>query len=159
MTRGHPTLALAFGLGLLACGSPTGPSSPSSAGDLAARLRRAGASVEARGAVSHFFFSVESAAFAVDDPVTRLHVFEYATREQAEAEAALVQPDGRTIAGRTGGPALIHICWIATPHFYLSGRLIVLYTGDDARVTALLADLLGRPFAGGSPNPPGDICR
>ena len=39
--------------------------------------------------------------------------------------------------------------WMATPHFFKSGKLIVLYLGDDVAVMTLLTGLLGPQFAGG----------
>jgi hypothetical protein len=39
--------------------------------------------------------------------------------------------------------------WMATPHFFKSGSLLVLYVGDDAEILDLLKDSLGDQFAGG----------
>ena len=39
--------------------------------------------------------------------------------------------------------------WMATPHFFKSGKLIVLYLGDDVEVMTLLTGLLGPQFAWG----------
>jgi hypothetical protein len=102
--------------------------------------------------------SVDAGLFDVNAVGTRMQVFEYATREQADAEAALVDHEGRIIAGRAGGPTYA-VCWIGTPRFYRDGRLIVLYLGDDAGALAVLGRVLGGPFAGGIPNPPEDPCR
>ncbi len=40
------------------------------------------------------------------------------------------------------------VTWVAAPHFYKSGRLIVLCVGDDAGVIAALEAALGAQFAG-----------
>jgi hypothetical protein len=38
--------------------------------------------------------------------------------------------------------------WIAPPHFFKSGRLIVLYIGEAPAVLEALADTLGPQFPG-----------
>ena len=38
--------------------------------------------------------------------------------------------------------------WIAPPHFFKSGRLIVLYIGEEPRLLQGLAHILGPQFAG-----------
>jgi hypothetical protein len=70
-----------------------------------------------------------------------LQVFEYRDAERAAADAAQIGPDGN--------PSTMMISWLATPHFYQAGQLIVLYVGDDQTVVDLLIGLLGPPFAGG----------
>lgn len=70
-----------------------------------------------------------------------IQVFEYGDSESAAADAAEIGPDGN--------PSTTMISWLATPHFYRSDHLIVLYVGDDQAVVDLLSTLLGPPFAGG----------
>jgi hypothetical protein len=41
------------------------------------------------------------------------------------------------------------ITWIATPHFFSSGRLLVLYVGDNNEILSMLEQLLGPQFTGG----------
>lgn len=72
-------------------------------------------------------------------PVT---VFVYADAPAAAADAATVAPDGRAV-----GDTVLR--WTASPHFYLQGSLLVLYVGDDDRVTSLLTMVLGEQIAGG----------
>jgi hypothetical protein len=38
--------------------------------------------------------------------------------------------------------------WVATPHFYEAGKLIVLYVGEDSGVVGVLEEALGPQFAG-----------
>ena len=38
--------------------------------------------------------------------------------------------------------------WVATPHFYKTGKLIVLYVGDNMTVISTLETVLGPQFAG-----------
>jgi len=104
-------------------------------------LRTAGATVEPTGEVTQPFFSVTGNIIVVngDD----VQAFEYADVAAAEAEAALVSSDGSAV-----GTSMIG--WVATPHFYKAGRLIVLYVGDSEAVTDVLESVLGQQFAGRS---------
>ena len=71
-----------------------------------------------------------------------VQVFGYATKAAAEADASRVTADGTTIG--TSKPT-----WIATPHFFRSGKLIVLYLGSNQDIVDLLQTTLGNQFAGG----------
>ncbi len=102
-------------------------------------LRAAGATVEPAGDISQPFFSVKGNAITVNGE--NVQVFEYADAATADTEAALVSPDGSSV-GTT------MISWVAAPHFYKTGRLIVLYVGDDTAVINVLEDVLGAQFAG-----------
>ncbi len=103
-------------------------------------LRAAGASVVPAGEILQPFFSVTGNAISVDGG--NVQVFEYADSEEAEAQAALVSPEGSPI-GTT------MVSWIAPPHFYRAGKIIVLYVGDDAGLINRLESVLGTQFAGG----------
>lgn len=70
-----------------------------------------------------------------------MQVFEYADEEAATAEAELVAPDG-------GSVGTTMITWVATPHFFRQGRLIVLYIGDGEAALEALEAALGPQFAG-----------
>ena len=104
-------------------------------------LRQAGATVEPAGEVSQPFFAVAGNIIVVNGG--DVQVFEYADAAAAEAEAALVSPDGSSV-----GTSMIG--WVASPHFYKAGRLIVLYVGDSEAVTDVLESVLGQQFAGRS---------
>jgi hypothetical protein len=67
--------------------------------------------------------------------------FEFPSTKAFEEMRSTIRPRGDTI-----GDAIIN--WDA-PHFYCSGRLIVLYFGDKQRTLDALDTLLGHPFAGG----------
>jgi hypothetical protein len=86
------------------------------------------------------FFSVRAARILVY--AANVHVFEYATMPEADAEAARVSANGSAV-GAT------QISWVSAPHFFRGNRLIVLYVGTDDRVIQLLTSLLGPQFAGG----------
>jgi hypothetical protein len=40
------------------------------------------------------------------------------------------------------------ITWVAPPHFFQQGCVIVLYVGSDEEMISLLASVLGPQFAG-----------
>jgi hypothetical protein len=67
-----------------------------------------------------------------------LQVFEYATPSAADADARRVSADGTTIG--TSKPT-----WMATPHFFKSGKLIVLYIGRNKTIVDLLRTALVSP--------------
>ena len=126
--------------------SPPGAGTPASHGgpvidyvSLVDALRAAGATVEPAGEVSQPFFSVIGLADTVNG--APVQVFEYADEAAAAAAAATIAPDG-------GAVGTTSVLWIAPPHFYRAGRLLVLYVGDDAAVTGLLDGALGPQFAG-----------
>jgi hypothetical protein len=102
-------------------------------------LRGAGLRVEPGQPAEQPFLSVEGRMLNVGDE--GVQVFQYPHAAAADAQAALVSPDGRTV-----GTSKPH--WIGEPHFYKRGRLLVLYVGDDDNVLKALDAVLGRQFAG-----------
>lgn len=102
-------------------------------------LRASNATVEPGDSVEQAFFSVTGQIIKVNGADAQ--VFEYESKEAMEAEAALVAPDG----GSVGTSMMM---WMATPHFFKSGRALVLYVGDDAATLDLLKSVLGEQFAG-----------
>ena len=106
-------------------------------------LRKEGVTVEPGGPVSQPFLSVDGQFLEVNGQ--GVQVYEYADESAAKADAAKIQPDA-SISG-------VHVNWIDQPHFYQSGKLIVLYIGTDPTVLAALESALGEPFAEGPPNP------
>ncbi|OGO30945.1 MAG: hypothetical protein A2Z29_00950 [Chloroflexi bacterium RBG_16_56_11] len=107
---------------------------------LEASLRQAGATVAEGGSVNQEFFTVGGRIIKLNDE--DVQVFEYGDRSTAEAQSKLVSPGGSSV-----GTSMI--TWVATPHFYLSGKLIVLYVGDNMVVKNVLEKVLGAQFAGG----------
>ncbi len=118
---------------------PAGPATDYAS--LVSNLRAAGATVEPAGEIIQDFFSVEGKAIKVNGE--DVQVFEYPDNAAAEAEAQLVSPDGSSIG--TSMPF-----WVAPPHFYKAGRIIVLYVGENANVMDALESVLGAQFAGRS---------
>lgn len=104
-------------------------------------LRGKGANVEStKEKVSQPFFSVPGRIIRVNNGF--LQVFEYPHAAAADSEAKRVNPDGMSIG--TSKPS-----WMATPHFFRSGKLIVLFLGDDQSLLKILQTTIGFQFAGG----------
>jgi len=108
---------------------------------LAKKLRAGGATVAVtREKVSQPFFFVPGRIMKINgEPV---QVFEYRTISAANADARRVSADGSTIGAHKP-------MWMATPHFFKSGKLIVLYIGGNPTIVELLRTTLGSQFAGG----------
>lgn len=102
-------------------------------------LRTNGAEVELGDPVEQPFLSVTGQIIKVDEQ--DVQVFEYESAELMEADATQVAPDGSSI-GTT------MVTWVEPPHFFKSGRILVLYVGKDAGVIDLLTGALGEQFAG-----------
>ena len=113
-------------------------------------LRDSGASVVEKGELGWSFFcdGPEGRGVAVNE--SNIDAYEYTSAEAMEAEASFVSPDGYGINKNWGdGMSCIqHVGWMAPPHFYKSGRIIVLYIGEDDSIMSLLKNGLGRQFAG-----------
>jgi hypothetical protein len=118
---------------------PTEPDPLEDLGTLSQSLRETGATIESDEMISQPFFSVEGRILKVNG--ADVQVFEYKSVEEMETEAALVSADGSSVSTSM-------VSWMATPHFFKSGRVLVLYVGDDAAILDLLTDALGGQFAG-----------
>jgi hypothetical protein len=73
-------------------------------------------------------------------------LFEYPTERALDVVRSAIAPRGDEIPTADGGTAIIN--W-DPPHFYGSGKLLVLYFGDRQRALEALETLLGPQFAGG----------
>lgn len=73
--------------------------------------------------------------------VADLQLFEYGSASAAEADARQIRADG-------SGTATTIVDWVAPPHFFLKGRVLVIYVGNDPAVVSLLSSVLGGQFAG-----------
>ena len=102
-------------------------------------LRASGAQAELGDPVEQAFFTVAGQILKVNGK--DVQVFEYESSEKMEADAAQVAPDGGSIG--TSMPM-----WVEPPHFFKSGRVLVLYVGEDKAVIDLLKGALGEQFAG-----------
>ena len=102
-------------------------------------LQAAGATVETGDSIPQDFFSVEGQTIKVNG--ADLQVFQYENAEAMERDASKVAPNGGSI-----GTSMVN--WIDTPHFYKTGRIIVLYLGNDQALLDLLKKVIGPQFAG-----------
>jgi hypothetical protein len=142
------------GTPIAAAQTPSGPATPQGGDQIAGvtdhasliqALEACGLMVEVVGPVEQPFLQPESGTIlrVSGEPLTQpvdLQVFEYGDPEQAVADAAQIGPDGN--------PPTMMISWLAPPHFFQAGSLIVLYLGEDQPALDLLTSLLGPPFAG-----------
>ena len=93
--------------------------------------------VNPTGPIEQPFLAVKGTGYEAGNSF--MQVFEYADQAAADADASKISADG-TIEGYS-------INWVASPHFYKIGRLIVIYLGDDAADLGTLKTTLGDPFA------------
>ncbi len=148
---------LLFSLLAAAC-APT-PAGPESFGaddalteaGLIAALQAAGAEAAAAGTFTAADLTGRPSLLRVNGE--DLQIYTYPDPAAAAREAGFVSPDGSQIVmPDPADPAqrtVSMIDWIATPHFYRSGRLIVTYIGDNLEMLTLLETVLGPQFAGG----------
>jgi hypothetical protein len=101
-------------------------------------LRKAGATATIGGQVEQPFLSATGTQVTING--ADVQVFEYADEAAAQADVTKLAD---TLAGRR----TTMISWVASPHAYRAGRVIVLYVGDDPAILKLLQDTLGAPFA------------
>ncbi len=106
---------------------------------LVAHLRKSGLRIEAVGDVEQPFFTPKAKVIRIGDS-GEAQVYEYASEEQAAAEAARVNSNGSI---GTSMPR-----WIAPPHFFRKRSLIVLYLGSDDDTLLALRGALGNQLAG-----------
>ena len=137
-------LLVLIALALASCSAPSEaggsePSFPASYEELTAALRDGGHQVVPMEPVSQPFFEPEGQVIALDGH--QVQVFEFSSHADADSMADTISADGGSI-GTT------MVSWIEAPHFFRSGRLIVLYVGEDAEVIETLEDLLGHQIAG-----------
>ena len=102
-------------------------------------LRNRGHKVVRKERVDQPFFSVKGQIIHIDEQ--DVQIFEYRTARAAELDANKINRTGTSTT--TSMPM-----WIAPPHFFKTGRLIVLYVGEDRSVLQELVDILGPQFAG-----------
>jgi len=71
----------------------------------------------------------------------QVQVFEYGTAAKARAESRTISADGSAV-GTT------MVTWVGPPHFFMNGKMIVLYAGENPPVINALEKALGKQFAG-----------
>lgn len=105
---------------------------------LVARLREGGLRVEPAGEIQQSFFTPRARVIRINDEEAQ--VYEYAGEQSAASEASRVSPNGSI-----GGSMPM---WIAPPHFFRKGRVIVLYLGSDSDTLGKVREVLGPELAG-----------
>lgn len=138
---------LTFAFAIYACGvepnlpssEAPGPVSVEDQASLLAALQAAGVNTEMGDPITQPFFSVPGQGIKING--MDLQIFEYENAEAMEKEASQVAPDGGSI-----GTSMVS--WMDKPHFYKTGKIIVLYVGSDQAVIDLLSKVLGPQFAG-----------
>ncbi len=147
MKPSAPTILL-IGLLLAACGSPSPQSHGGPVRDHVSfvdALRSKGLTVKIVGAVNQPFLhpqsgtSLQVSGRTLAAPAD-VQSFEYSSNGAAQYDERQITPDGNT---RTA-----MIDWIAPPHFFARGRLIVIYIGTDAAALGALSEVLGPQVAG-----------
>jgi hypothetical protein len=104
------------------------------------RLKSEGFQVEPSGEIFQDFFSAKGKIIKVNDE--DIQVFKYDSKTKADEEIKLISPDG-------SGIGTFMVSWISTPHFYRTDTMIILYIGDNEKITSFLNDIIGPQFAGG----------
>ena len=128
--------------------APTRTASAGGVADLAgleAALQAAGLTVTPAEAINQPILGVKGRNVTVNDGT--IQAYEYADAAAATKDTARIQPDG-TIPGTD-------VMWVAQPHFYRAGRLVIIYVGTDPAILSALKAALGAPFAEGPSGGPG----
>jgi hypothetical protein len=128
---------------IAACGSQAaGPAAdkPLDLDGLTSALAEQGAAVTENGTVLQPFFEPEGQVLSINGQ--DVQVFEFASQEAALEAAGTIAADGGSV-----GTSMM--AWMDTPHFFQSGRLILLYVGSDGATLDLLSAAAGPQIAGG----------
>lgn len=102
-------------------------------------LDAAGGEVTTGIGLTQPFFSVPGIVISVSGE--DLQVFEYADAASAAKDMQGISADASTINGED-------MAWIAPPHFYQHGSLLILYIGSDRATLDLLRTVVGDQVAG-----------
>lgn len=129
-----------------ATATPATPSSGTAVHDYATLVRAltaAGATVQAgQPQPAGVIFSVPGREVTLNG-TAHLSAFEYPDATAAAGEAACFHGGDKMCPGANSAAM---IDYVAPPHLYRAGRVIVVYVGSDAATLHLLASVLGPPF-------------
>jgi hypothetical protein len=120
------------------------PAEPTPAGDfeslddLVEALRALGLAVEIGDRVPDALFNTDGYFVTVNGET--LQVFVYDDAAAREAESSQITPYGQP-------SSTVIVEWIAPPHFWAQGSLIVWYVGNDGELVNTLTSALGEPIA------------
>lgn len=106
-------------------------------------LRGQGLTVEPTEPVSQPFFPVPGQTLKVNGE--DIQVFEFQDASARKEQSEEISPDGISI-----GQTVVQ--WIDPPHFFATGKIIVLYLGSDTKLFQQLESALGQQIAGAQPS-------
>lgn len=116
------------------------------AAQVAAKLESSGHSVRrvrTSGSPSGFL-GTEPTTLCVDR--RSVQVYEYASVAERAVQSDAIQPDGSLRYAADHSPTYVLPEWRANPHFFATGRVIVIYVGDDGAIVRGLTGVLGLPI-------------
>ena len=117
------------------------------------RLRGQGATIQDEGVQPHIFGGerlLAGTGYLLRINGTAVDAFEYRTTLGAFYDTTRFSADGTTLRPSfiPGGGQEGYLDFIAPPHWFHQGRVLVLYVGRQADLLALLRRVLGPQFAG-----------
>ncbi|MFH1103770.1 MAG: hypothetical protein V1757_02320 [Actinomycetota bacterium] len=104
--------------------------------DVVTALTDNGVQVQDAGSAPGDPFSVDARKLAANGH--ELRVYEYADTSSRERDSSTILADGWSVNGT-------QVEWIGAPHFWIRGRVIVLYLGSDAEAIAMITAAMGTP--------------
>lgn len=107
--------------------------------ELIAALRDNGSTVNSLESIAQPFFEPVGQVLEVDGH--QVQVFEYSSEGDASTAVQGISTDGSSI-GTT------MVAWVEAPHFFTSGKLIILYVGEVQTVLEALQAVVGPQIAG-----------
>jgi hypothetical protein len=156
MTRRRVTVGVGVGLLILLSAVLYTQLTALSYDGLKSALRAHGAAVQDDGLGSQPFLAGTDRRLRVNG--VGVDVFEYRTTFEASYDASRISADGSTFRGGLGplGGQAAAVEFIAPPHWFRSGRVVVLYVGQQGDLLALLRQVLGPQFVGDGTIPSGN---
>lgn len=74
-----------------------------------------------------------------------LDIYLFSSNKKMENKAKFIDSYG---SGYNNGSRAMKVSWIAPPHFYKRGNIIVQYVGGNKKITSDLKSIFGEQFAG-----------
>jgi hypothetical protein len=138
LLRSTAALLLAAACCTALAAAETQPGS-ASAKTLLSALRDSGLEPRQVDRITQAFFTVPATVYQLRGG--ELQVYEFPNEERAAREAETVSADGSSVGTSK-------VFWMAPPHCFRAGALLVLYLGSDEQVLDILRAKLGPQFAG-----------
>lgn len=124
------------------------PTTPQTVEEVEDLLRRTGLTFVLDSELPTDYLPGQARIYSVDEGRERVEVYAYATEAEAVSAAAGVSPDGMTLVDPRAPGERVAVQWPAPPHFYRSGRFLLVYAGRDKAALEALQAALGPPYAG-----------